>query len=521
MRSTHEPDVVIVGAGAAGSVYAAVLAEAGKSVLVLETGPARKLTDLYSSQIWARRLKWCPPHVEEGDSIGVNFNTGHGFGGAAVHHYAVWPRFHEDDMRMASKWGRGLDWPYDYRVLRPFYDQVQREVGVSGDAELEVWRPPGDPYPLPPVLVSNHGTVLHDGFAKQGLRTAPIPMAVLSRAYNGRTACVWDGWCDAGCPIGALANPLVVYLPRAVKAGAVMRANCHVTRVLLDNKGKRAIGVEYFDEKGGKHFQPAKAVVLAAFSIENPRILLNSANRFHPEGVGNSSGLLGRYLMSHLAVGITGMFPDNMQNYLGATGGQLICQDHFAKDKVPGAFGSRQWEIAQALKPNDLLGIAMSRPDIIGPELGKFMKQAATHLGSMLGVCEDLPNEENRVRLAQERDKFGFRLAQVTYKYGADARALRKAALDEGVAIFKAAGATSVWSGPPVGLHIMGGCVMGVDPSKSVTDADGRLHDVGNIVVGGPSVFPTASCANATFTVHAVAMKSAKALVQQWGAIAA
>ena len=91
-------DVVVVGSGAAGSVFAAQLAESGKSVLVLERGHARKLTDLYSSQIWARRLKWAAPETIQGgpDSIWVNFNSGHGYGGAAIHHYAVWPRLHEE-----------------------------------------------------------------------------------------------------------------------------------------------------------------------------------------------------------------------------------------------------------------------------------------------------------------------------------------------------------------------------------------------------------------------------------------
>ncbi|HEC01483.1 MAG TPA: GMC family oxidoreductase, partial [Sphingomonadales bacterium] len=132
-------DVVIVGSGAAGSVYGAILAEGGKGVLVLEKGPARKLGDLYSSQIWARRLKWGAPHViEEGkNSIWFNFNAGHGFGGASIHHYGVWPRYHPEDFKEKSLFGKSLDWPFDYDVLRPYYDQVQLDVGISGDAELE------------------------------------------------------------------------------------------------------------------------------------------------------------------------------------------------------------------------------------------------------------------------------------------------------------------------------------------------------------------------------------------------
>jgi choline dehydrogenase-like flavoprotein len=523
-KTSEKVDVVIVGAGAAGSVYAAVLAEAGKSVLVLERGPARKLTDLYSSQIWARRLKWASPEVVEAgpDSIWFNFNAGRGYGGAAIHHYAVWPRFHIEDFREHTLFGKGLDWPFEYNELRPHYDQVQRDVGMSGDAKQEIWRPPGDPYPLPPVPGTNHSKVLKRGFDALGMHTSPIPMAILSQPYNGRPACILDGWCDAGCPIGALANPLVVYFARALKAGARMQSDASVSRVLTDSSGKTATGVEYFTSNGDRVTQPASAVILCAFTVENSRILLNSANTSHPEGVGNSSGLVGRYLMCHPAVGISGMFKDEMQNYAGATGGQLLCQDVYGKKSDPdGAFGSRQWEIALVLKPNDLLGVAMTNPTIFGADLHKFLADGSRFMGSMVGVCEDTPLKENRIEPDTKRDKFGMPLARIVYKQSDDGRRLWKTAAAEGVKIFKAAGATEAWPGPPAGQHIMGGTILGTNRMSSVLNPHSQSHDVRNLFVGGPGVFPTSSSVNSTFTAHAVAMKGAHYLAGNWSSLKA
>jgi len=144
-RQTTE--VLIVGAGAAGSVFAAVLAEAGRKVRVIETGPARQLGDLYSSQLWARRLKWAVPHVAEAtrDSVWFNLNAGRGYGGAAAHHFGVWPRMHADDFKLRTQFGKGLDWPIDYADLQGWYDRVQDDVGIAGDARAERWRPPGAP----------------------------------------------------------------------------------------------------------------------------------------------------------------------------------------------------------------------------------------------------------------------------------------------------------------------------------------------------------------------------------------
>ena len=120
-KQAEKVDVVIVGSGASGSVFAATLAEAGKSVLILEGGKSRTMDDLVSSQIWARRLKWGAPNVEEtGTPIWYNFNSGHGFGGAAMHHYGVWPRYHPEDMQEQSLYGKALDWPFEYDVLRPY-----------------------------------------------------------------------------------------------------------------------------------------------------------------------------------------------------------------------------------------------------------------------------------------------------------------------------------------------------------------------------------------------------------------
>ncbi len=516
-------DVVIVGSGAAGSVFAATLAEAGRSVLVLEGGKSRTLDDLYSSQIWARRLKWGAPTVEEAGKhpVWYNFNAGHGYGGAAMHHYGVWPRYHVEDMRVRSLYGRGLDWPFEYDTLRPYYDQVQEDVGISGDAEAEIWRPPGAPYPLPPVLVNEHGKTFAKGFEALGLHTSPIPIAVLSRPYKGRPACIWDGWCDAGCPTGALANPLAVYLPRATTAGASLKSECHVSRVLTNAAGDRATGVEYYDATGTRHVQEADAVVLAAFTVENPRILLNSATGKAPDGLANSSGLVGRNLLSHAAVMVFGMFEHETNSFFGTTGGQLFNQDAFDKHSDKGAFGSRQWEIGLATKPNDLLGIAMSRPDIYGEKLHAFMRDGARHLGAMVGVCEDQPNAANRVELSDKKDRYGLPLARTVYEYSGDALKLWDAAAAEGVAITRAAGAREAWHGPLGGQHIMGGTIMGNDPATSVVNPVSRTHDIGNLFIGGGGVFPTSSCVNSTFTLHATSLMSASWMRDHWAQIAA
>src|SRR2546423_11919683 len=169
-------------------------------------------------------------------------------GSAAMHQFANWPRFHPEDFRVKTQYGRGLDWPISYADLRPYYDRIQKEVGLSGDHVAEVWRPAGDPYPMPPIRWFRQAELLAEGFRKIGMRTAPTPLAIHSLSYNGRPACIYDGWCEAGCPTGALVNPQVTYLPIAKKAGVEIRTGAYGTRGLVNAKGDRASGVEYYDK---------------------------------------------------------------------------------------------------------------------------------------------------------------------------------------------------------------------------------------------------------------------------------
>lgn len=515
-------DVVIVGSGASGSLMAAKLAQAGKSTVVLEGGPKRTPHDLYSSQIWARHIKWFGPATDTGgqDPISVNFGSGWGTGGASLHHYAVWLRRHPDDFNMRSRFGQGLDWPIAYGDLRPFYDQIQREVGVSGDARAEVWRPEGDPYPMPPLKTFNQARLIANGFAKVGLRTSPLPMAINSTVYNGRPACKYDGWCDAGCPILALGNPLAVYLPQALTAGAVILHNNCVTRVLVDERGRRAAGVEYYDANGRRQVQRARVVVLAAYSFQNPRILLNSATTAHPSGLANSSGMAGKFMMSHTTANVFGLFREETESYRGTTGGQLLSQEEYRKDPHQrGYVNSAQWLIANALKPNDLLGIVNSRPEIFGNALHKFMRIASKHLATMTFVGEDLPKADNALVLAKEKDKYGLPLARVAHTFGEDDIRCYEAGMRQGQAIFKAAGAYEVWMSKRARMHAMGGLIMGNDPRTSVTNSYGQTHDVPNLFVAGPSLFPTSAAVNPNFTVHAVTLRAARYMVDNWSGL--
>ncbi len=516
-------DAIVVGSGAAGSAMAAKLAVGGKQVVILEAGPERGNKDLISSAIWARRLKWSGETViEDGENpVGHSFNSGFGVGGSAMHHYAVWPRLHDEDFRSRSLFDRGLDWPLGYDELRPYYDRVQREYGIAGDAGQEIWRPPGEPYPMRPVPLFTQGEIIAKGFEKQGMQTAPLPLAVTTERYNGRAVCIWDGWCDAGCPIGALANPLTTDLPLARKHGAELKADATVSRILCNETGEFATGVEFFDESGEKSSLMADLVVLAAFTVQNPRLLLASATAQHPSGIANSSGLVGKYVMTHPAALIYGMFDEKTDCHQGAFGGQLLNQDGYGKTTHAdaGAFGSYQWMIAQAVKLNDLLGIANTRADLFGDDLHRFMQNAAHGFASMTAVIEDLPVADNAITLDPMTDRFGVPLARVTHTTHADSRALWQAALQEGQAVFKAAGAKDVWTGPQAAMHIVGGTIMGEDSGSSVCNSYGQTHDISNLVIAGSGLFPTSGGVNPTFTIHALAARASEHLLDNWNSI--
>lgn len=515
-------DAVIAGGGAAGWMYAAKLGQGGKKVVVLEQGPAWTTDDLISSQIWSRRLKWGGPTVlvdgKDPDAYGVN--AGWGFGGAALHHYGNWPRLHPEDFRMKSQFGRGLDWPIGYEDLRPYYDKVQNEVGLSGDATAEVWRPPGEPYPMPPLLMTPQATALARGFAALGLKTAPMPLAINSVEYQGRPACIYDGWCDAGCPTGALANPLVTYMPPAIAAGADARAHSSVTRVLTNEQGDHAVGVEYFDGSGRRQTQMADLVILAANAVQNPRILLNSATNEHPNGLGNDHDMVGRCFMAHGGARVFGLFDEDLAPHIGISGVILMSQEGYGKDTHGGPFGSFTWQIAPAMKPNDFAGLAASRPDLIGEDLHAFIRRAAHGLATIGALCEQLPDPENRVTLAEQKDAFGFRIARVTHRNDDDVVGLFRYALAQGQAVMRAAGASEVWPAGSIGLtHIIGGTLMGTRADTSVCNSYGQIHGIANLLVAGTGLNPTSGGVHPTFTMHALVMRSAKHLLTDWTSI--
>ena len=294
-----EVDYVVVGVGSAGGVLIQRLARAGFRVVGFDAGPFWDTErDWVSDEAGSYNLYWNDLRITGGANplaFGAN-NSGKGVGGGSVHWAGFTPRFHPSDFRVYSEDGVGADWPISYWDIKPYYELMEREIPVAGPANY----PWGDPhgYPYGPHPLGGVGDALVRGCTKLGIRVvAGGPVAINSGSHADRPHCIYRGFCIQGCKVGAKQSTLISHVPDAIRYGAEIRANCMVSQIMMGKDGK-VTGVRYVDADGEEREQRARVVIVSAYSIETPRLLLNSACPGFEQGLANSSGVVGKYLMA-------------------------------------------------------------------------------------------------------------------------------------------------------------------------------------------------------------------------------
>jgi choline dehydrogenase-like flavoprotein len=493
-------DACIVGCGAAGSVLAKELAEGGFSVVVLEAGEwLDSREDFVNDELsMLGPLDWDDLRITDGaDPIATGrVNTGRAVGGTTVHYTAVAVRLRPDDFRVASTDGVAVDWPFGYEELAPYYAEVEAALPVSGPRRSAY--PSGAPYPHGELPWSAKDEVLGAGMAKLGLNVEMTPHAIATANVDGRSACMYYGFCTNGCKSDAKGGTNVTYVPKAVAAGAEIRPGCFALRV--ESEGGRATGVAYLEE-GEERFQPADRVFVSCYAIETPRLLLGSGN------LANSSDQVGRNLMVHSGPIVYGRFDRPLDAFVTPPVG-VMTMDPYPSDDGRG-FHRGFWMNTYAQFPIGFAeGLVGSNPDLWGQDLVDVLDEYA-HWGLLATLGEVLPSPDNRVTLAAERDDNGIPVAHVTFSYGENDRAIVEAERGLALEAVEAAGATRTLVSEG-SHHVLGTCRMGADPATSVVGPDCRSHDVPNLWVCDGSVFPTAGAVNPSLTIEAIATRTAR-----------
>lgn len=510
--SRQSADAIIVGAGACGGVVAKTLADAGMSVLVLEAGnrydPA---ADLRNSEANAGKIMWAEPRVYAGPH-GVVPKAGVGVGGGTLTWLGVVPRFHPADFRTRSAEGVGDDWPIGYDDLRPYYARVEREFGVAG--ECGPFAP--EPYnlPMPPHRMNWHAQLLARGAKAAGAHPFAPPVAINSVPYDGRPACCHCGWCGSGRPTTAKATAVETYLARAEAKGARVVSGAFVHRVEYDAGKGRVTGVCFLDTEGREHEAAGRLVVLSAHALETPRLLLLSACGTFPQGLANSSGRVGRYLMSHPTWQVFGTFDEPVNAFKGMQMGHVMVQDYYRPDAAANGYARGYARgfvlISYMMTPITYANLSGA---FYGPELKQFLMDYP-YTAAWWAHAEGLPSEHNTVALDPgAKDARGLPVGRLTYEWGQNDIRLAAAARDKAAEMMRASGARAVRVGLNYGAHAMGTCRMGRDPAASVVDEFCRSHDVPNLLVCDTSVFVTGAGVNPTLTAMAVASRAAEQIV--------
>jgi choline dehydrogenase-like flavoprotein len=511
-KDSEEVDYVIVGVGSAGGVLLQRLARAGFNVVGLEAGPFWDTEkDWVSDETGSHELYWTDPRVTGGTdplALGAN-NSGKGVGGGSVHWAAFTPRLHPSDFEVYTRDGVGADWPIDYSIIQPYYEQLELEMPVSGPAYYPWGHPHG--YPYGPHPMGGVGNALIKGCTALKI---PVsiggPVAILAGSHGDRPHCIYRGFCIQGCKVGAKASTLVTHVPDALRSGAEIRPHSMAARIELGPE-RRVKGVHYFDRNGNLHFQKAKAIIVSGYAIETPRLLLNSACPGFENGLANSSGTLGKYLMAQAGNVVLGRFDQPVRMYK-APPAHALTEEFYETD--PKNDFARGFAI-QTVGP---LPVAFAKQMLAAKKAwGWGMRREMmdyNHWASFGLLGEILPWADNTVTLAEEKDRFGLPVAHVTFNLHDNDRKLIKAAKEKTMEVMRAAGATEVVQEARY-AHLVGACRMGSDPHSSVVDKFGRTHDIANLFVCDGSVFPTQGSANPGLTIQSLAARAADYLITQ------
>ena len=499
-------DFAIVGTGAGGGTLACKLAEYGFSVVALDAGPYwRPLEDFASDENEQEKLYWTGERIVDGENpleLGKN-NSGRSVGGSTVHFAMVSLRFRPEWFKARTKLGYGVDWPLDWREMWGYYGEVERALKIAGPVTYP-WGPKRPRYPYRPHELNAAALVLAEGAEALGIAWTPTPIATLSAPRGLAHPCVYRGFCVIGCSTNAKQSVLLTWLPRALEAGAEIRDLAMVGRVEHDDGG-RATGVRYFRE-GRWRFQKARNVVVAGYAIETPRLLLNSASAKFPDGLANSSGLVGKNLMVQANQAVYGTMEKEIRWYKAPP--SLALTEHWNyTDEGKDFFGGYAY-MSQGPLPVVWAEMLATQRGLWGQRLIDEMKNYNHHVGLKI-VGETLPQERNRVSLAEERDQYGLPVARVTFSYCDNNKRLIKHSLGFMRLALEAAGARDLWDEDDDTAHLNGTARMGFDRETSVVNADCRAWDVPNLWICDGSVFPTVGGVNPSLTIQAIACRTA------------
>lgn len=521
-------DVLVIGAGASGGAFVWSLVEAGVKVVCLEQGgwvplnafptdqPDSQLhwqTDFNPNPNFRRLAEDYPVNEDETPISPLMYNA---VGGSLIHWGSHFPRFHPSDFRVKTLDGVADDWPMTYQELEPYYDLNDRMKGVSGLRGDPAY-PPKPERPCPPLAIGPGGEAMARGFNKLGWHWWAADNAASSVKHDGRDP-------DYGGYLRSFSSSDIIYWPKALMKGAQLKTHARVREILVDKSG-RAEGALYYDAQGTLQIQRAKVVVMACNGVGTTRVLLNSKSNLFPDGLANSSGLVGKNLMHHPCGIVLGIFDEWFEQKGGPRGSAMLSQEFYetdtSRDFVRGydmqVLGNELPPLATAL------GGLLGQPVPWGDDHHKDFSERFGHMMAITLMTEDLPEEHNQVTLDPVlTDSHGIPAAKMQYTVSDNTNKMLDHAVARGTEALEAAGAKKVLASRlrrNAGWHLLGTARMGDDPNNSVVDRWGRAHDVPNLFVIDGSIFTTGACINPTTTIEALALRTADYLKGEGSAI--